>query len=180
MFLEKLNLTIDLNQVILDMHEIVNLAGWGDINQISLVHRPNIVDKNEQWRDGIGSLFNGKEKIAQESDFTVVNELVPEYTKKILNDLAQSQNISIGRARLMNLPIHCGLGVHEDESVRYHLAIVTHKHAYMGVVSKNEMIPVMCYHIPADGCFYKADTRMQHFVFNGNRYQRVHLVICPR
>lgn len=179
MFIKKLDLAVDLEQVKRDTQEIISKVGWGDINQISLVHRPSTLDPNEQWRDGTGSLFENGKKIIEEAEFSVINEKIPEYTKQILNDLAVSQNIKIGRTRLMNLPYNQGLGVHRDESERYHLAIVTHNYAYIANVNSSNPMAI-CYHIPDNCHFYKVNTTLEHFVFNGYRQPRIHLVICPR
>jgi hypothetical protein len=39
-------------------------------------------------------------------------------------------------------------------------------------------VSAKCYHIPADGYFYKVDTTKDHFVYNGGWEPRIHLVIC--
>ena len=54
MFIKKLDLAVDLEQVKKDANEIINQVGWGDFNQISLVHRPSTLNQSERWREGIG------------------------------------------------------------------------------------------------------------------------------
>jgi hypothetical protein len=181
MFIEKLNLTADLNQVTKDLDQILTQAHWDPpVNQISLVHRPGITDIEQKWRDGVGSLIDNGVRISEEHEFSVLNELVPDYTKQILQELANHQGIEIGRARFMNLQSHKGLSVHKDDSVRYHLVIKTHPHAYIGQSNVGKPIAATCYHLPADGYFYKVDTTVRHFVYNGSPENRIHLVICPR
>jgi len=174
-FIKKLNLSVDLARVIDDSEQIIQNVGWGDKNQISLVHRPSVSDSNEKWRDGVGSLDQDK----QESDFNIINDQIPTYMKEILYQLAEEQHIKIGRTRLMNLPPLRGFSVHSDTSVRYHLVIKTHNKAYIGKSNITDPIFAICHHIPANGYFYEVDTRIPHFVFNGDHKPRIHLVICP-
>ena len=180
MFIEKLNLSIDLEQVRKDLNQILTYTSWGTSNQISLVHRPSIVNLEEKWKDGVGSLFQKGDRLSDETDFSVINELVPEYTKQLLYNLAKDQAIDIGRSRFMNLLSHKGLSVHKDESIRYHLVIKTHPTAYVGQSHIGNPIAAICYHLPADGHFYKVDTTVPHFVYNGSPENRIHLVICPK
>jgi len=180
MFIEKLNLTADLEQVKKDLDQMLTYTSWGTANQISLVHRPNVVDLEEKWKDGIGSLFQQGNRLAEEKDFSIINDLVPEYTKQLLHKLAKDRGIEIGRARFMNLLSHRGLSVHTDESVRYHLVIKTHPTAYIGQSHVGKPLAAICYHLPADGYFYKVDTTVPHFVYNGSPENRIHLVICQK
>ena len=180
MFIEKLNITADITQVLEDLKQIRKLTDWEPYNQISLVHRPDVKDPEQRWKDGTGSLFSKGKRLAREEDFTKLNKQVPPYTRQILKNLAAHENIQIGRARFMNLGFHRGLGVHQDESVRYHLVIRTHLFAYIAQSKPGQVEAATCYHLPADGYFYKVDTTVPHFVFNGDQKQRIHLVICPR
>lgn len=180
MFIEKLNLTADLEQVTKDLNQILTYTSWEPTNQISLVHRPGIVNADEKWKDGIGSLFQKGNRLASENDFSIINELVPEYTRQLLCSLAENLGIETGRSRFMNLLSHKGLSVHTDESVRYHLVIKTHPAAYIGQSHTGKSIAAICYHLPADGYFYKVDTTVPHFVYNGSPENRIHLVICQK
>jgi hypothetical protein len=181
MFIEKLNLTANLDQVTKDLDQILTHTHWDPpVNQISLVHRPDITDMSIKWRDGVGSLIDNGVRIAEEHEFSVINDLVPSYTKQILHQLAEHQGIDIGRSRFMNLQSHRGLSVHKDDSVRYHLVIKTHPHAYVGRSRTGKSTAAICHHLPADGYFYKVDTTVKHFVYNGSPDNRIHLVICPR
>lgn len=180
MFIQKLDITADIAKVIEDLKIIRTLTEWEPHNQISLVHRPSVQEPEARWKDGTGSLFEKGKRLAREEDFTELNELVPAYTKEILQKLAAHENIELGRSRFMNLGFHRGLGVHQDESVRYHLVIKTHIFAYIGQSRPGQVEAATCFHLPADGHFYKVDTRVPHFVFNGDTKQRIHLVICPR
>jgi hypothetical protein len=180
MFIQKLDLNVDIAKVLGDLKAIRTLTEWEPHNQISLVHRPTINDPEERWKDGTGSLFQKGQRLAREEDFNVVNQLVPTYTQQILQMLADHENIEIGRARFMNMPGHRGLGVHQDESVRYHLVIKTHIFAYIAQCRPGQEEAATCYHLPADGHFYKVNTKVPHFVFNGDMKQRIHLVVCPR
>ncbi len=185
MFIEKLKFNVDLNQMIQDLDTVVDLQKWPPIllgtewvaNQISLRHRPNA---ENTWLDGIGSLKDDQGNvIAQEKDFTEWNKDLPVYTKNILEEFAKSENIKFGRIRYMRLASKTGLTIHRDFEYRYHIVLKTHPFALFGHAYENEFPSecAKCYHVPADGHVYKVDTRMGHFVYNGSKEDRVHLVI---
>ena len=179
MFLEKLNIKVDIVQVRNDLATILNLTDWSG-NQIGLTHRA--LPQANLWKDCIGSLYNKEKNIelVAESEFTEINTQTPEYLKHILEQLANNENIKLGRIRFMRLQQHQGLSVHKDTSVRYHLVLETNQYSYIAQGLDQSSIKAVCYHIPADGYFYKVDTTKEHFVYNGGKTDRIHLVICPR
>lgn len=179
MFIEKLKLTADIEQVNRDLEQILTYTKWGTENQIGLTHRAQ--PKADVWKDCIGSLYDRETglDIANEAEFNTVNSLVPEYLLSKLNELASSENFKMGRVRLMRLPSKAGLTVHADTSVRYHLVLKTNPTAYMAQAFKAGNIGAVCFHMPADGYFYKVDTTKHHFVYNGGLEYRIHLVVCP-
>jgi hypothetical protein len=186
-FIEKLSTSVDLEQVRKDLATILKFQDWpvSELkpgtktvsNQIALRHRPGA--KNT-WLDGIGSLkdeFGNND--AYESDFSVWNDQLPEYTRSILEDLSKKENITLGRVRFMRLPSKMGLTIHTDYEVRYHLVIYTNRFALFGHAYEGAEELAKCYHVPADGYFYKVDTTLGHFVYNAGKEDRIHLVICP-
>lgn len=181
MFIEKINnIEADLNQIKTDLNQVLSFTQWLPENQIGLTHRPDI--KSDLWKDCIGSLYNNKERkyeVLRERDFTEINQNIPVYTKTLLEKLAEHEKFKLGRTRYMLLESKKGLTVHFDTTIRYHLAIETNPHAYIAHTTKNQSLTALCYHIPADGNFYKVNTKMQHFVYNGGKVPRIHLVICP-
>ena len=179
MFIEKLNLTADLTTVEKNLSVILNSTTWGDNNQIGLTYRPNAVDV---WHDSTGSLYDrvNNVELVKESEFTELNPSTPEYLTYILNELCKLQNIKIGRARFMRLLPKTGLSVHADTSERYHLVIKTNKDAFIAHTMKTGILAAACFHMPADATFYKVDTKMHHFVYNGGSEDRIHLVISPK
>lgn len=177
----KTDFTVDLNQMIKDMHKVLEFQSWPisilgtDLvgNQISLRHRIY----HEDWLDGIGSLKDKDgRQIAEEKDFCIWNKDLPEYTKNTLDLLQEKHQIKFGRVRYMRLSPKTGLSVHYDFEYRYHLALVTNKFAMFGHYYDNAEEVAKCYHVPSDGSFYKVDTRVPHFVYNGSREDRIHLV----
>lgn len=179
MFIKKLELTADVDQVSKDLDHVLTLTSWGTENQIGLTHRKQ--PQKDIWKDCIGSLYD-REKgidIANESDFSELNSLTPEYIKSKILELASAQNFSIGRVRFMRLMPKTGLTVHSDTSVRYHLVLKTNPTAYIAHTFNAGNVAALCFHIPADGSFYEVDTTRQHFVYNGGLEPRIHLVICP-
>ena len=179
MFIEKLNLTADLTTVEKNLSVILNATTWGNNNQIGLTHRPDAADV---WHDSTGSLYDrvNNVELVKESEFSELNPSTPEYLIYILNELCKLQNIKIGRARFMRLLPKTGLTVHADNSERYHLVINTNKDAFIAQTMNNGGIAAVCYHIPADGYFYKVDTTKRHFVYNGGQVDRIHLVVSPK
>jgi hypothetical protein len=107
-----------------------------------------------------------------------MNPAIGDYTKNILAQLSEHVNCRFGRIRYMRLMPKTGLSIHTDKEQRYHLVLDTHKGALFGHYTGEDPEIAKCYHIPADGYFYKVDTRMPHFVYNGGWEPRIHLVIC--
>lgn len=179
MFIKKLELTADLAKIEQDLDYILTLTSWGSENQIGLTHRKIV--EGDIWKDCVGSLYNREtgEDIANESEFTEINPNIPNYILSKIQELAQAENFKLGRVRLMKLPSKAGLTVHADTSVRYHLVLKTNPTAYMAQAFTAGNIGAICFHMPADGYFYKVDTTKHHFVYNGGLEPRVHLVICP-
>jgi len=186
-FIKKTSVSADLKLLLDDYYNVVNKIGWPrkadendktlSTNQIGLNHRPNA---NDPWLDNVGSLFdiNTRTFVAQETDFTVLNKDLGSYTKEFLNKLALEEGITLGRVRYMRLPEKSGLTVHQDLEQRYHVALETNPNAFFGEVIENEDFAAKCHNIPADGSVYKVDTTLPHFVYNGSRKDRIHLVIC--
>lgn len=183
MFIEKTSLKTDLTQMRIDLEKIVSLIGWPkkidlegktiSSNQIGLNHRPGAEDQN---LDNVGSLM--RQTIAKESDFTEFNDLIGTYTKSVIDHLAETEKINIGRIRYSLLEEKTGLTVHRDMEIRYHLALYTNPNCFFGFTIDDENISARCFNIPADGFFYRVDTNKEHFVYNGSREPRIHLVIC--
>lgn len=178
MFIQKTNINVDLDKIIKSLDIILEKTTWHQ-NQIGLTHRPRA---DNTWHDSVGSLYNRIDRTEQvrESAFTELNPEIPEYLSFALTQLCDLQGIEIGRARFMKLPSRTGLSVHVDNSERYHLVIKTNKHAFLARTIHTEEIAAACFHIPADGYFYKIDTTKEHFVYNGGFEDRIHLVITPK
>lgn len=179
MFIKKLDLTADVELANQALEQVLTYTEWGIENQIGLSHRKE--PKANIWKDCIGSLYNRETgtDIANESEFTELNINTPEYIKTKLEELSLLENIKIGRVRLMRLLPKAGLTVHSDTSVRYHLVLKTNPTSYIAHTFNGGNVAALCFHIPADGYFYKVDTTKPHFVYNGGHEPRIHLVICP-
>lgn len=176
-FITKLS-SVNLKNALADMNGVLSLFNWNEHNQIGLRHKKGA--KNE-WGDAIGGLFDkvSSRQIAKESDFTEWNSCIPSYTKQILEELAEQENIKWGRIRYMRLIPKTGLSIHQDTEVRYHLALQTNKNCIFSECFDNENIRSVGYNISSNGYWYKVDTTKQHFVFNGSWEPRIHLVCCP-
>jgi photosystem II stability/assembly factor-like uncharacterized protein len=114
------------------------------------------------------------------NDFTPIIYKTSDYG--ITWNNSNSQNIKLGRVRIMRLMPKRGLTVHRDTSVRYHLVLKTNIDSFFGFrdfLNKDGAV-AKCYHMPANGYFYKVDTTKFHFVYNGGKTERIHIVIVPR
>ena len=182
-FLKKTDIKVDLNQAIKDMNTVLCNCNFDWINGIT---PGNSVGLNYRkgaenpWTDNFGSLYDKKQNkfIAKETDFSEWVPDMPTYTQGIIEDLAKKENFKIGRIRYLKLEKRSGISVHFDMEIRYHLVLKTNKHAFMGETVQGEKHVAECFHMPADGYFYRADTTREHFVYNGGWEDRIHLVIA--
>jgi len=177
-FISKIGIHSDIEKMQDAANDIIQLVGWNNYNQIGLNRR---FEFTNPWLDAVGSLFKKDSPSygAKESDYTVFNS-IPEYLKDSINELQLKQNINLGRARLMRLLPHRGLSVHRDFEVRYHYVIETNSKAYFcfnNDTTEDLDAKATCYHLPADGNWYKIDTTQTHWVYNGGETPRIHLVV---
>ncbi len=182
MFIKKLELNADLDQVRRDVDNILTLQPWPEGNQIGLNYRPNA---SNPWLDAAGSRyvkFSGQTPL--EKDFSVWNPAVPAYITQQVELLKAAENCGLGRVRIMRLMPKTGLSVHFDVETRFHLVIKTNPNAYIAHCVKeartDSVLPStsISYHMPADGHWYEVDTRQMHYVYNGGHEERIHLVAC--
>jgi hypothetical protein len=174
-FIQRTDMLVNLNQVQDDLQTLISINGWPDKNQLGLRHRP---DAENIWIDSHGSLYDHVNKIFKdtESSFTEWNPHIPKYLKSVIEQAAQKYKFKCGRIRIMRLMPNRGMSVHADIEERFHLVIKTNPYAYIFKVDKETNTPIG-YQLPADGYFYKVDTKLDHFVFNGGKEERIHLVI---
>jgi hypothetical protein len=187
MFIKKIDFFADLQKMRDDLNELIKIKNWPDrqvidgkiipANQLGLTYR---IGAKDPWIDASGSLYDKELNIviSKESDFSCWNDLPSEYTKDIIELLAEKEKTKFGRIRYMRSMPKTGLSIHSDFEKRYHYVLDTNPDALFGEkVDENEVV-AKCYHIPADGYFYKVDTTKPHFVYNGGWSPRIHLVIC--
>lgn len=184
-FITKTNVQINLQQVQQELNKLLEIYPWPEPkfdtgapgDQIGLTHRTGAEDI---WNDAMGSLYDPETKtfVAKESDFCNYNPYLGEYTKHAIDQLATQENVNFGRIRFMKIKSKRGLSIHKDLEPRYHLVIHTNPGALFGEYFGTEETVAKCYHLPADGNFYKVDTTRNHFVYNGGWEDRVHLVLC--
>ena len=186
MIIKQTQFSVDHSKMLDDLNYVLaNHTNWPEydpqnprktINQISLRHRQNAT--GDLWADGNGSLVNRETGniLAVESDFSQWNAKLPEYTKQVLEQLMSTEKVNFGRVRYMRLMPKTGLTVHTDTEQRYHLVLTTHRFAMFGHVYEGGEELGKVYHMPADGHFYKVDTTLGHFVYNGSMQERIHLV----
>lgn len=179
-FITKTSVSADLEKIKSDLDIILSYRHWNHPgepiqNQLCIKHRKN----SDIWSDGLGNLYDIKSKTFKctELDFTEWNPHLGDYTKLIIDHLAEKEKVKFGRIRFMRAEPKRGLSVHRDFEIRYHLVLKTNPYAFFGESVQEECIKAKCYHIPEDGFFYKVDTTRDHFVYNGGLEERIHLVI---
>lgn len=185
-YIRKTNIHCDYNQMKQDLDNLINTLGWPErtvydgkiypANQIGLTYRKGA---EQPLLDATGSLatYEDNKLVSTEYEFTEWVDIAPEYTKNKILELAERENISIGRVRYMRLPSKMGLTVHEDFEERYHFVFDTNINSFFGFKTEGEQQAV-CYHMPQSDTFYKVNTTVPHFVYNGGWEPRIHLVIC--
>jgi hypothetical protein len=179
MFVKKLESPANLAKMKSDLDFVLTKSEWSIENQIGLMHRPGALNP---WKDCVGSLWDRENDIelVKEEEFTEINLDAPAYTMQKLTELAKSEGFKLGRIRYMRLLPKTGLTVHADSSVRYHYVLETNEHSYIYHTTKNPgVVKTLGYHIPCDGHFYKVNTLLEHYVYNGGNTSRIHIVICP-
>jgi len=186
-FIEKLDFSADVDLMNQDLQNLLNIQDWPErtviddkiypANQLGLTYRKNAKNK---WVDAGGNLYDQKLQkfISKESDFTEFNDAVGDYTKSVIKDLSSHLGITFGRIRYMRLHMKQGLTVHKDFEARYHFVLKTNPNSMFGERVEENDLAAKCYHLPADGHFYKVDTTRDHFVYNGGWEDRIHLVLC--
>ena len=177
-FLNRLELSSDLELMRASLSSILEITDWAKLNQIGLNYRSGAADT---WHDGAGSLYNAStgNHFADEHDFDQWNDL-PEYLRGELTRLSTEYNFNPGRIRFMRLLPKTGLSIHKDRGVRYHYVLKTNPGAVFGEWHphhENAQCGVI-YHLPCDAHWYKINTRLHHFVYNGGATERIHLVVC--
>lgn len=175
MLIERLNITSDADNILADLKRI-NVP-WPLRNQISLKYRTGA---EYIWMDGVGSLT----EFGAEKEFVNWCVGADYYVRQEIEKLENILGIKTSRVRFMKLDPKVGLTIHQDNDIRYHLVLKTNTFAHFGFTSiptKNDDcdLPIVgtTYHIPKDNHWYKADTRNLHWVFNGGREDRIHLVV---
>lgn len=176
-FIEPMNLFSDKDLILNDLSDILKYTSWEPYNQIGLRHRINCTN---QWTDSAGSIYDRETniKLADESEFSEYNDNIPENLRYELERLKRYINTNIGRARLMRLMPKTGLSIHKDLEKRYHLALDTNDGCMFAECVKISSMRSIGYTIPSDNRWYSVDTTRSHYVYNGGKTPRIHLVVC--
>ena|SRR5579859_2419185 len=147
--------------------EIADLLGrhpliFDSTRQLALQMRPGSEDP---WYE---SCYQEKD-IAPEPEY---DTLIPELRGSYIAEALACLPFRACRARLMALTPRTCYSVHQDATMRYHIAISTSEHALFIFTERQKVV-----HIPADGNAYFVDTREHHTAMNGGRELRTHLVV---
>lgn len=183
-FIQRAMVSSDRQLILDELQGILAHTEWSSSNQLGLNHRAGA---QNIWHDASGSLFNNETQTytADEDNFNTWNIDTDSYVRQQIELLATKEQVKLGRCRFMLLRPKTGLSVHTDREVRYHLVLQTNSKSYvavneMGIDLKKSILPsrATCYHLPADNCWYRVDTRQTHWVYNGGSTDRIHLVVC--
>jgi hypothetical protein len=165
MITQKLDIIYDVDRLWAACCAIIDQCGWGELNQINLIHRPETTDPRERLFDGVGSL---SALGLQEEAFTELNDIC---RGTYIEDVVQSLPCKLGRLRIMRLHIRRCMSVHQDTTMRIHLPLITNPQALM-IFPDHAIIS----HMPADGHVYLTNTLLPHTAMNGGLEERCHLV----
>ena len=158
MIYEKTNIKVDLESLKQDF--LINQNIWNRTkNRICLNNHDGIDD----YKENAGQRFIYTEYKYMNTAFK--NTIWEETLNLIPNKIA--------RARVMIMKYESVLNIHRDIECRWHLALFTDPACVFYDYESNTT-----FHIPADGYFYRIDTRRLHTTFNAtSNFDRVHLVV---
>jgi hypothetical protein len=202
-FLTKTNVSGNLDDLEDSLKQILQYAWWpalpaipSELKTISInLKRTSSTPHAEKWGGLSGRIVdeNNGTRWTEQREYTIWNEEVPKYIRKLVKRLEKTYDFQSGRVRLSNLrPLQC-LRSHADNEQRFHLAIRTNPGVFFynitvqqpnsqySSVADLENFSGVGYHIPADGFFYKSNTLLPHTAVNTGKGDRIHLVvdICP-
>jgi len=158
--------------------KILNTRYTLNIGQVASLIKSQGIFKNPQVsvtsRKGLDNYFDGVGRItdydAEERDFNKINDMfIGTDIERVLNQI-QSDGLSYGRVRILNLEPGKTYSYHMDCETRLHFAIETND-SCMFIVD-DEVI-----RIPNDGIGYILNTTLLHTAINASHKDRIHLVI---
>ncbi len=118
----------------------------------------------DPWYDGCRK----QREIGNDEDYTVLH---PELRGSYIEEVFDRLPFRAFRGRLMTLDPSICYSIHNDDTPRYHIAVITSPPARFVFVDLQRII-----HIPADGRIYFVDTRQTHTAFNAGKEMRLHIV----
>jgi hypothetical protein len=167
--ISQLSQTFDVDRMRTEAWYIVKTYGFNEDNQINLTNLSGASRDEFAWKY-TGKLAEQKvdgRNIA-EHEFT---EFHPDLIGTYMHEVFKSLPYKCGRFRLMRIKPKTCYSVHNDVTMRLHLAVVTNPSAFM-------VFPQYDYltHIPADGHLYLTDTTRMHTAMNCGPEDRLHFV----
>jgi len=143
------------------------VAAFADFSEMPLHNNALAVTSRPGSTDPMYEATTAGDEI--EMEFNVINE---PFRGTIFEEILQSLPFRFGRTRLMCVPPQRCYPVHQDETIRYHLAVSSHPYAYIAYPLANKI-----YNIPEDGYLYQMDPREPHTAINCGPIRRFHLVV---
>lgn len=160
----KTDLSFPRPELLLGVIDALTKYPLDERNQLCLTSR---VGTKDPLYDGVGKLEGA------ESDYRVFNEeFRGTFLETIYNRVCEWSPHGIGRVRIMRMGPKSCYSMHADKTMRYHLAVMTDRNAYLVFHGQPP------FHIPMDGHLYETDTQYKHTAMNTADTARIHLVFC--
>lgn len=191
-FFAPFDLRVDLEPIIQEITKVVDLFGWGLKNHLALVHPwedDQNVHRDTASRRDWANIYPGGMRMSRYCHFN--KHFKDGAIHQFYQNLAEVIPEPIARLRIARIqPFHT-YSFHNDEEIRYHLAVLTHPHCFF-LVSKqgrdSKNMPVYpnrdftqpdleVFHVPADGQVYRLDANHCHTAINSSSLARIHLLV---
>lgn len=159
MIYKKIPLSININQLVTDVNNIIQIAGWKE-DQIALQYA-----SKPDWHDGIG-----KSDMLSNDEQSYVH-IHPDLEETYIKHLLLSLGFPISHARLMRIKPRCCYSTHVDYYTRYHIPVISRPLQSFMIFPDKDVILRM-----HPGEFYWTDTHELHNFINGSWEDRIHIV----
>ncbi len=167
MFLTKTEYSFDMDKILESYHSI--FPNKFDLLETSQVCLNSRLGSPDPYFEAIGKDKHREYGI----ECPILNEIFRgTYFEEIFNTVGET-----GRIRFINSEQRSCLSLHHDWEMRYQLAIIPSKGAYL--VEQISDMDFKMHNLPADGNVYLLNARdIRHSAINFGTEMRVHLVFC--
>lgn len=179
--IKEIQFLFDFQKIKQDLMAIAQTVSFMD-DSICLNHPSHILDPQEQFHFGCGSIFNKDENTFRfnESDFTQFHPqlratLIPEFVASLCTHL----NIEHGRVRILRFLPKTSLYAHVDfDYPRVVVPFDSNKYTHL-LFFEDDGRQGKSLHLE-DGKIYQINSGKAHLAFNGGRETSYHMVIANK